>query len=215
MSLDQDAKDRNPVMRDLNIEFARMLGSIPRLPGSLSTDASGPDTLIRLRLVLSKSELALLPFELTKIPIGPATWAEGGLSLQMRVSVIITRRTRDTPDSRLKWPTEPRVLFIAGDPDCDHLPLLPHHGSQNNIDQSVLDLVDCQNYLVSTNGSVFGHPDNEAIARVIQFGRYGTTRPRLWFNYESDENSASKDPGPQQKDAYDTVYPMAGSVDQG
>ncbi|MEO8937953.1 MAG: hypothetical protein ABI277_15660 [Burkholderiaceae bacterium] len=102
MGLDQDAKDRNPVMRDLGVEFARMLGSIPRPPGSLSTDASGPDTLIRLRLVLSKSELALLPFELTKSPIGPATWAEGGLSLQVRVSVVITRRTRDTPDSRLQ-----------------------------------------------------------------------------------------------------------------
>ncbi|MEO8937952.1 MAG: hypothetical protein ABI277_15655 [Burkholderiaceae bacterium] len=63
------------------------------------------------------------------------------------------------------------MLFIAGDPDRDHLPFLPHHASQNNIDQSVLDAVDCQNYLVSTNGSVFGHPDNEAIARVI-WGRW-------------------------------------------
>jgi hypothetical protein len=113
MGVEEDAKDRGPVLRDLGVEIARMLGAIPRLPGSLSTDASGPDTLIHLRLVLSASELALLPFELSKIPIGPSAWAEGWLSLQVRVPVVITRRTRDTPDARVTWPSQPRVLFVA------------------------------------------------------------------------------------------------------
>ncbi len=126
MGVDQDARDRAPVMRELGVEIARMLGAIPRLPGSLSTDAAGPDTLIHLRLVLSASELALLPFELTKIPIGPSTWAEGWLSLQVRVPVVVTRRTRDTPDAKARWSTPPRVLFVAGDPDRDHLPFDEH-----------------------------------------------------------------------------------------
>ncbi len=126
MSVEEDAKDRGPVLRDLGVEIARMLGSIPRLPGSLSTDASGPDTLVHLRLVLSASELALLPFELTKIPIGPAEFAEGWLSLQVRVPVVITRRTRDTPDTRLRWALPPRMLFIAADPVRDRLPFDVH-----------------------------------------------------------------------------------------
>ena len=126
MSVYRDASERGPALRDLGVEIARMLGAVPRLAGSLSTDAAGPDTLVHLRIVLSASELALLPFELTKIPIGPATWAEGWLSLQVRVPVVITRRTRDTPDTRVRWPTQPRVLFIAGDPDADGLPFDEH-----------------------------------------------------------------------------------------
>lgn len=116
MGVEEDARDRGPVLRDLGVEIARMLGAIPRLSGSLSTDASGPDTLVHLRLVLSASELALLPFELSKIPIGATDWAEGWLSLQVRVPVVITRRTRDTPDGRVHWPSEPRILFVAADP---------------------------------------------------------------------------------------------------
>jgi beta-lactamase superfamily II metal-dependent hydrolase len=116
MSVEEESRDRGPALRDLGVEIARMLGAIPRLSGSLSTDAAGPDTLIHLRLVLSASELALLPFELSKIPIGATDWAEGWLSLQVRVPVVITRRTRDTPDAKLHWPATPRVLFIAADP---------------------------------------------------------------------------------------------------
>ena len=84
---------------------------------------------------------------------------------------------------------------------------LPHHGSQNNLDQDVLDRLDCRNYLISTDGTVFHHPDNEAIARVIRYGRTGTARPRLWFNYESDENRAWKDSKLQEEQAYDATYP--------
>ena len=121
-----EAKDRGPVLRDMGVEMAKVLGAIPRLPGSLSSDASGPDTMVHLRLVLSASELAVLPFELAKIPIGPAAWAEGWLSLQARVPVVVTRRTRDVSSARVKWPTAPRILFIAADPEEDAIPFDMH-----------------------------------------------------------------------------------------
>ena len=126
MSVHEEAKDRSPALRDMGVEIARMLGTIPRLPGSLSADTSGPDTLVHLRLVLSASELALLPFELSKIPVGPATFAEGWLSLQVRVPVVVTRRTRDTPDATTRWPRQPRILFVAADPVADNLPFDAH-----------------------------------------------------------------------------------------
>jgi beta-lactamase superfamily II metal-dependent hydrolase len=122
----EDAKDRGPVLRDMGVEMAKVLGAVPRLPGSLGGDASGPDTLVHLRLVLSASELAVLPFELAKIPIGPAAWAEGWLSLQARVPVVITRRTRDVSATRIKWPLSPRILFIASDPETDGIPFEAH-----------------------------------------------------------------------------------------
>jgi len=100
----------------MGVEMAKILGAIPRLPGALTSDPDGPDILVHLRLVLSASELAALPFELAKIPVGPAAWAEGWLALQTRPPVVITRRTRNVSPEGVRWPTKPRVLFIASDP---------------------------------------------------------------------------------------------------
>ena len=108
--------DRLPVLHDMGVEMAKILGAIPRLPGALTSDPDGPDILVHLRLVLSASELAALPFELAKIPVGPAAWAEGWLALQTRPPVVITRRTRNVSPEGVRWPTRPRVLFIASDP---------------------------------------------------------------------------------------------------
>jgi beta-lactamase superfamily II metal-dependent hydrolase len=108
--------ERLPVLSEMGVEMAKILGAIPRLTGALTSDSEGPDTLIHLRLVLSASELAALPFELAKIPVGPTTWAEGWLALQTRPPVVITRRTRNVSPEGVRWPTRPRILFIASDP---------------------------------------------------------------------------------------------------
>jgi hypothetical protein len=113
----RDEGARRGVLRELGVEVARLLGSIPRLPGSLTSDPAGPDTLVHLRLVLMPSELATLPFELAKVPIGPNSCTEAWLSLQARTPVVITRRTRNVSAVGVKWPLRPSILFIAADPD--------------------------------------------------------------------------------------------------
>jgi beta-lactamase superfamily II metal-dependent hydrolase len=84
---------------------------------------------------------------------------------------------------------------------------LPHHGSRNNLNKELLELLDCQNYLFSSNGSLFQHPDREAVARVI---RFGGPQPRLHFNYDSAVNGVWKGAGLQRQHGYETVYPPAG-----
>lgn len=121
-----EAQVRGPALRELGLEMGKLLGSVPRLPGSLGGDAAGPDLLVHLRIVISAAELALLPFELSKIPIGPTSAAEGWLSLQARVPVVVTRRTRDTSSARVRWPTQARLLFVAADPEADALPFEAH-----------------------------------------------------------------------------------------
>lgn len=59
---------------------------------------------------------------------------------------------------------------------------LSHHGSRANVTIDLLKAVQAQHYIVSTNGSIFGHPDDEAIARVILGGG---DKPVLWFNYST------------------------------
>jgi hypothetical protein len=44
---------------------------------------------------------------------------------------------------------------------------LPHHGSRNNTSLAFLERLDCGRFLVSSSGAIFGHPDVEAISRVL------------------------------------------------
>jgi hypothetical protein len=81
---------------------------------------------------------------------------------------------------------------------------LSHHGSTNALTKGLLDLIQCPQYLVSTDGSKFYHPDRDAIARVI---RYGGQNPKLTFNYKSEMNGFWGEPVLRGKYGYQTEYP--------
>lgn len=61
---------------------------------------------------------------------------------------------------------------------------VPHHGSRNNLDNRLLDAIRSPAYLFSTSGAIFGHPDDESVARIVwanqQIGAH------LYFNYPRD-----------------------------
>lgn len=44
---------------------------------------------------------------------------------------------------------------------------IPHHGSQRNVCKKLVEKVSCDLWLISTTGTRFRHPDDEAIARII------------------------------------------------
>lgn len=62
---------------------------------------------------------------------------------------------------------------------------IPHHGSKYNVSKDLLGLVDCDHYIVSTNGNYFEHPEDVAMARLIKFGTAGAT---IHFNYKTKFN---------------------------
>lgn len=80
---------------------------------------------------------------------------------------------------------------------------LPHHASAANVTTEMLRLVDCDRYLISTNGAVFHHPDSEAIARVIE---HGGAAPELWFNYRSPETEIWDDRALVREHGYRPIY---------
>ncbi len=81
---------------------------------------------------------------------------------------------------------------------------LSHHGSRGNTSADLVRAVDCGNWLVSTNGTQFQHPDREAIARVIAAAGPDV---RLHFNYRSAFNDLWAAPGLQRKQGYSANYP--------
>jgi hypothetical protein len=63
---------------------------------------------------------------------------------------------------------------------------LPHHCSRNNVLRSLVEAVDCERWLVSTDGTQFRHPDAIALARLITYSKVRT--PALFFNVPSKFN---------------------------
>jgi beta-lactamase superfamily II metal-dependent hydrolase len=59
---------------------------------------------------------------------------------------------------------------------------LPHHGSRANVTAELLQAVETSCYLISTDGMTFGHPDDAALARVLQ----ASPSARIYCNYASE-----------------------------
>jgi hypothetical protein len=82
-----------------------------------------------------------------------------------------------------------------------------HHGSQNNVSTELMQLLECQRYLISTNGDHFFHPDRQAVARIL---KYGGDEKTLYFNYNCRFNDVWGDKALdhlRKKYQYSTVYP--------
>lgn len=83
-----------------------------------------------------------------------------------------------------------RLLHDRGEPRLEIGALkLSHHGGRKNTSRELIESLGCRQYLFSTDGSVYRHPDNESVARVIVHGRAAGT-PQLVFNHQSDRTDA-------------------------
>ena len=108
----------------------------------------------------------------------------------------------------------PALRRLLAERGLTRLPLsafkLPHHGSAGNVTSGLLDLVPAERYLFSSDGSLFGHPDKYAVARVLE----AADRPvDVVFNYRT-EQTAIWDRERHGADDYDytTRYPGEGSA---
>ena len=65
----------------------------------------------------------------------------------------------------------------------------------------------CRNYLFSTNGTIYRHPQAETVARVVKYGRAAGV-PRLLFNHRCEKTLAWDTPGLHTRRLeYEPVYP--------
>ena len=79
-----------------------------------------------------------------------------------------------------------------------------HHGSKANINDELLSLIESPHFLISTNGDIFGHPDEEAIQRII--ARSWHRPPTLHFNYRTTFNQTWDDATREHDLGYATRY---------
>ncbi|HEX8148132.1 MAG TPA: CHAT domain-containing protein [Pyrinomonadaceae bacterium] len=112
-------------------DTARVLGEIlAEIPGlTAESNKGGEDegqNLTHLRLIISASELALLPFELALSPNG-LPGAGQHLLLQPQMPICLTREIRRVRGEQVAWPRRPRILFVsAAPPGVGSIPLEAH-----------------------------------------------------------------------------------------
>ncbi|HET9963075.1 MAG TPA: CHAT domain-containing protein [Nitrospiraceae bacterium] len=110
-------------------DTARVLGEvlskIPGLTAEANKEHNSGKRLTHLRLIISASELALLPFELALSPNG-LPGAGQHLLLQPQMPICLTREIRRVPGEQVQWPKKPKILFITAAPDNRTIPLESH-----------------------------------------------------------------------------------------
>ncbi|MBP7283314.1 MAG: MBL fold metallo-hydrolase [Leptospiraceae bacterium] len=55
-----------------------------------------------------------------------------------------------------------------------------HHGSKNNTTKSFLNSISCKNFLITTNGDLFKHPD---LHTIIKIGKMKNDSKNIFLNY--------------------------------
>lgn len=64
---------------------------------------------------------------------------------------------------------------------------LPHHGSYKNITKEVLEKFVCSNYIVTTNGMKYYHPDKKMMLKVLSWGKREANKQMTFhMNYYDD-----------------------------
>ena len=107
-------------------DITNILACVPGLNSSLGTACRTEVTVTHLDLVLSAAELAMLPFELAKVPPGCAGGEGNYLLLQTLIPVCLTRRVRSALSDAVIWPRKPKILFVVAQPSHMSVPAREH-----------------------------------------------------------------------------------------
>jgi hypothetical protein len=87
---------------------------------------------------------------------------------------------------------------------------LPHHASKGNVTSTLVSLAPATRYVVSTNGDRFGHPDDEALARVVVAS--SADDRVLCFNYRTERTDRWADRDLQAAHRFRTRFPDPGAA---
>jgi hypothetical protein len=155
--------------------------------------------------------LAATVGELAATPFAPDTSEPNGSSITLLAEFdgLAAVLAGDAHASVMKTGVQ-RLLLERS---TDHLQIdafkLPHHGSKHNVSGELVSLLPAARYLFSSNGARFGHPDPEAVARILTAG---PGNPELNFNYRTEHNEVWDDRDLMQKHSFGVRYPDAGRL---
>lgn len=59
-----------------------------------------------------------------------------------------------------------------------------HHGSRNNTNDELLSVINCENFIVTTNGKRHCHPHKDCLARIIK--KFTPNGTKIYFNHDNE-----------------------------
>lgn len=121
-----DSERRQQDVNKTSEDITNILASVPGLKASLGLACGRSAGITHLDLVLSAAELAMLPFELAKVPPGCAGGEGNYLLLQTLLPVCLTRRVRSASNTMIIWPQKPKILFVIAQLPHMNVPALDH-----------------------------------------------------------------------------------------
>lgn len=155
--------------------------------------------------------LAAAVKDLARTPFDPDTSEPNGSSITLLAE--FDRKTAVLAGDAHGGVMEGGVRRLLQERAVDHLEIdafkLPHHGSKHNVSPGVVPLLPAARYLFSSNGARFGHPDPEAVARILVAK---TGDPQLHFNYRTEHNEMWDDADLMHQHGYEVRYPDPGQL---
>ncbi len=121
-----DSALRGNTLAETADEITGIFESLPGLISELGANDGDSCEIVHLNMVLSASELAMLPFELSNVPPGCAGGEGNSLLMQNRRRVSMTRQVRNVTNILPDWPLHPRILFIVAAPGALGVPARAH-----------------------------------------------------------------------------------------
>lgn len=130
---------------------------------------------------------------LSKLPFTPQKKMDKDIYNASSISFILTCPDISMlllADSRAEVITEQLIRrgFCTAKPLIVDYVKISHHGSLNNTSACLLELINCDNYIISTNGGSADHihPSRETLARIIYNHNRTEKELRIFFNYDLD-----------------------------
>lgn len=107
-------------------KVTEILSSVRGLVAELNHRSETREVMTHLSLVISAAELALLPFELSKVPKGCPGGDGNWFLLQTLAPISLTRQVRTVSTQAVVWPQKPKILLVAAAPRGMKIPLKQH-----------------------------------------------------------------------------------------
>jgi len=117
---------RESELEELGRDIGQIVAAIPTLGRELGRAAGEGSGLVHLRLVISGSELSLLPWEILISPIGYPGLGRS-LLLQSETPIVMTREIRrGQHKAEVRWNRKPNILFASAAPEGLDVPAKEH-----------------------------------------------------------------------------------------
>jgi beta-lactamase superfamily II metal-dependent hydrolase len=86
--------------------------------------------------------------------------------------------------------------------------VVPHRGARSSVTTSLVDAIDCRDWMFPSDGDRFRHPHPESVARIIT----GTAGARLHFTYRSEVTARWESKSLQERYGFEAIYPTGDSA---